>query len=155
MRYNTRHADVPHRLSRCHSERHQTGHHHLGAERWRLRGDSAHQTCASLKPACARCSPFPPVCGYRRDGYTHTTPRLVFHNAVQHIPILTWWHLGATVQWGWATPGHESWPDHRGMGCSSSRSCTPHWSPFPPQHHQMQLQKIHHLMLENPQIYHD
>lgn len=53
---------------------------------------------------------------------------------------LTLSHLAATGQWGWATPGHESWPGRRGKGCSSSRSCTPHWSLFPLQHHQTQLQ---------------
>ena len=52
---------------------------------------------------------------------------------------LTGWRLAATVRLNWATPGRGSWQGHTEMGCSSSRSCTPHWSPSPLQHHQSLL----------------
>lgn len=54
---------------------------------------------------------------------------------------LTWWRPAATGQWGWATPGHGSWPGHREKECSSSRSCTPHWSPSPLLRRQKRLQQ--------------
>jgi hypothetical protein len=38
---------------------------------------------------------------------------------------VTWLHLEATVQLGWATPGHGSSPNHTEKGCSFSIFCTP------------------------------
>lgn len=43
-------------------------------------------------------------------------------NSIREIPI-TWLHLEATVQLGWATPEHGSSPNRKEKGCSFSIFC--------------------------------